>query len=361
MKCFNRFVIAAMALCVFNFGCESSDKGATDAGKPAANPPANAAATGEKLKVVYIPKNTGNPYFKAEIDGFKEAAESLGCDFVTTAPAVAEATSQIPFIKEQIQRKVDIIAITPNSPDALNAVLDEAKAKGILVVTVDADLVGNETHREAAVLPTDFSRIGASQVELLGSQIGYAGPIAILSATHDAPNQNVWIDGMKTALKDPKYAKMSLVDTVYGDDEPQKSATETEALLSKHPDLKGIISPTSVGLAAAAQSIEIAGVYPGGPHAKNGGLFLTGLSTPNQLKKFVEKGVVTSFQLWSPHDMGWLACHLAVGLKKGSIKTGGAAKFDIPKLGLHQFEKNNVVNTGPMVTFDKANIAKYDF
>ena len=316
---------------------------------------------GKKLTIVYIPKNTGNPYFNDVIKGFEEAAEELDADFVTTAPATAEATSQIPVIKEQIQRGVDVIAITPNSPDALNNVLDEAKEKGILVITVDADLDKNEAHRTAAVLPTDFTKVGESQVELMGSLIGYEGEIAILSATADAPNQNAWIEGMKVALKDPKYAKMKLVDIVYGDDESQKSTTEFEALLSKHPNLRGVISPTSVGLAAAAQSLELAGVYPGGPKTSGPGLQLTGLSTPNQLRKSIENGVVTKFQLWSPKEMGYLACHLAHGIKLGKIKVEEGGEFEVPKLGKKSFGKNAVVVTGPLTTFDKSNISQFDF
>ena len=346
------FPLLLSSIVIVAVGCQKVAAPGAASGAPTA---------GAKLKVVYIPKNTGNPYFTELIKGFQEAADADGVDFFSTAPATADATSQIPIIKEQIQRKVDVIALSPNSPDALNQVLDEAKAKGILVITVDADLTGNETHRDAAVLSTDFSKVGESQVELLGSQTGYEGEIAILSASKDSPNQNSWIAGMNEALKNPKYAKMKLVDTVYGDDEPQKSTTEAEALLSKHPNLAGIISPTSVGLAATAQAIEIAGVYPGGPHAVGKGLFLTGLGTPNQLRQFVEKGVVKGFQLWSPKDMGWLACQLAEGLKKGTIKAGEGTEFEVAKLGKHKFEKNNVVNTGPLVTFDKANISEYKF
>lgn len=318
------------------------------------------APSGAKLKIVYIPKSTGNPYFTSEIEGFKDACKDLGCDFLTTGPAKAGATDQIPFIKEQIQQKVDVIAITPNSPDALNQVLDDAKAKGILVITVDADLVGNEGHREACVLPTDFTKVGESQVELLGSEINYEGEIAILSATRDAPNQNLWVKGMVETLKLPKYAKMKLVDTVYGDDDDQKSATETDALLTKHPNLKGIISPTSVGLASAARSLELAGSYPGGPQAKNGGVYLTGLSTPNQMKKALDKGVVKAFQLWVPRDMGYLACNLAYQIKTGKTKVTDGGKFTVGKND-YTFEKNGVVNTGPLTTFDKSNIATFDF
>src|ERR1022692_1683326 len=128
-------------------GC--SQKGGDTAGAPSsAGKPA-----GGKLRIVYIPKSSGNAYFDDVISGFKKEAAKVGADFTTTAPATSDATSQISFIKDQVQLGVNVIAITPNSPDALNAALDDAKAKGVIVITVDADLDKNETHRVAAVLP----------------------------------------------------------------------------------------------------------------------------------------------------------------------------------------------------------------
>lgn len=221
---------------------------------------AGVARAADKVSIVYIPKNTGNPYFDSLEQGFRDGCAKIGCDFTEAAPATAEATSQIPFITAQTQRGVNVIAISPNSPDAMNQVLDRARDKGVLVLAVNGDLVDNFEHRDAAVLPVDFTKTGPGQVELVGSMINYEGEIAILSATTDAPDQNTWIAAMVDTLKtNPKYAKMKLVATVYGDDEPQKSTTEAEALLSKYPNLKGIISPTTVGVAAAAQVIQSAG------------------------------------------------------------------------------------------------------
>jgi rhamnose transport system substrate-binding protein len=327
----------------------------------AAGGTAGGSASGERLKVVYIPKNTGNPYFKPVIKGFEDACQEIGCELTTLAPANAEGTSQVSIIKEQIQRRVDVIAISANSPDALNQVLDQARSRGITVVTVDSDLVGNESHRDAAVLPADFGQIGEGQVELLGSLIGYEGDFAILSATPDAPNQNAWIAGMKETLKNPKYAKMRLVDTVYGDDEPQKSTTECEALLAKHPNLRGIISPTSVGLAAGAQVLEQSGRFPGGPKATGPGIQLTGLSTPNQLKKFVQNGVVTSFQLWDPYNEGYLAAYLGTQIHGKKLQPKAGASIETPKLGKQTFSEKLELVSGPLVTFDKKNIAQFDF
>jgi rhamnose transport system substrate-binding protein len=315
----------------------------------------------EALDIVYIPKNTGNPYFDSIIRGFEQACLEIGCNFTTTAPATAEATSQISFVEEQIQRGVDVLAISPNSPDALNEVFDRAREAGIVVLIVNSDIPGSEDHRDAAVLPMDFDITGASQVELMGSLVDYSGKIAILSATADAPDQNYWIEGMKTALEEDKYADMELVATVYGDDDPQKSLTECESLLATYPDLRGIIAPTTVGVAAAAQCVESAGVYPGGPNAVGEGLQVTGLGTPNQMRAFIENDVVEAFALWSPYDEGYLAGYLAVALATGETVAEEGNTFTVPNLGEREFRANAVVITGPPTVFTKDNIGNFDF
>ena len=345
-----KYALALLVVCAI--GCQRSETTAGTTG--------TTAAPGAKLKVVFIPKNEGNPYFEDAKHGFEDAAKELGCEFVSVGPAKAEATSQIPVIKQQVQQRVDIIAISANSPDAVVAALDEAKAKGITVVTIDADITGNESHRDAGIMPVNFDTIGESQVELLGSQINYEGEIAILSATKDASNQNAWIKKMQEVLKQPKYAKMKLVEVAYGDDEQQKSMSETDGLLSKYPNLKGIIAPTTVGVAAAAQALEVAGVYPGGPKAKGAGVVLTGLGTPDQMRSFINKGVVKAVQLWSPRDMGYAACFVAVAMKKGEAK-GPGDTVKAGKLGDLKIGEKGMVITGPLVTFDKASVANYHF
>jgi rhamnose transport system substrate-binding protein len=314
---------------------------------------AQAAKDVKSLKVVYIPKNTGNPYFDSIINGFKKASSELGFEFTTVAPATAEATSQIPFIKAQIQRKVDVLAISPNSPDALNELFKQAMDKGIVVMIVNSDIPGSEDFRNVAVLPMDFEITGSSQVELMGSLIKYKGKIAILSATTDAPDQNYWIEGMKKALQGSKYSGMQLVDVVYGNDDPQKSTTEAEALLSKYSDLRGIISPTTVGVAAAAQVVENAKRAPQ--------LQVTGLGTPNQMRRFIKNGTVTAFALWSPLSEGYLSAYLGVALATGKVKAAEGAAFDVPGLGKRVIGKNRVIVTGPPTVFNKANIDDFNF
>lgn len=316
---------------------------------------AGAAAAQDPLKIVYIGKNTGNPYFDSITGGFEDACAALGCEFEFVAPATAEATSQIPFIEAQIQRGVNVIGIAPNSPDALNQVLASAREKGILVLTVNGDITGSEQFRDATILPVNFDIVGRDQVEMVGSLIGYEGEIAILSATTEAPDQNKWIVGMnETLANDPKYAKMKLVATVYGDDQPEKSTTEMEALLANFPDLKGVIAPTTVGIAAAAQVVQSRGIADR--------VKVTGLGLPSEMRDFVKDGTVTAFQLWSPYNEGWLAAHFAKGVIEGTIKNEVGGTFEVPNLGTITINANNSINTqAELTTFDASNIDDYNF
>jgi rhamnose transport system substrate-binding protein len=316
---------------------------------------ASAAFAQDPIKIVYIGKNTGNPYFDSITGGFVDACAAKGCEFEFVAPATAEATSQIPIIEAQIQRGVNVIGIAPNSPDALNKVLEEAKAKGILVLTVNGDITGSEQFRDATILPVNFDIVGRDQVEMVGSLIGYEGEIAILSATTEAPDQNKWIVGMNETLKsDPKYAKMTLVATVYGDDQPEKSTTEMEALLANFPNLKGVIAPTTVGIAAAAQVVQSRGIAET--------VKVTGLGLPSEMRDFVKDGTVSAFQLWSPYNEGWLAVHFALGVLDGSIKNEVGSTFEVPNLGTITINANNSINTqAELTTFNAENIDDFDF
>lgn len=331
---------------------------------PTAQPTATAAAA-KPLRIAYIPQNTGNPYFERIYFGFQKACKELGCEVTFTAPATAEATAQIPFIQEQVQRGIDVLAIQANSVDALNSILDDVRAKGILVIATNADITGNESHRDAAVLAIDFDAVGRRMLDQLYDLMGGKGKFAIISATTDAPAQRHFIEepgGVKDLLKnDPKYKDMVLLEVAYGDDVPQKSLTECEALLTKYPDLDAIMAPTTVAVAAAAQCVESAGVYPGGPNAKDGGVIVYGLGTPNQMRPFLKSGVVKKVDLWDPANIGITVVYLAHGLKNGTIQLGEGNTFEVPGLGTMKFRKNNLVIVGPFQEFNKDNVDEFNF
>ena len=308
----------------------------------------------DPITIAYIPGRADDAYYDAVIEGFKKAAAENGADFVVAAPATADVAGQLAAIREQVSRRVSVLAISPNSPDALNASLKEAMDKGITVITVDADVAGGEQYRHAGVLTVDPETIGESQLELLGMLMSYQGKFAILSTTTDAAKLNRWIDAMKrNMLANPKFKMMELVGVVYGNDDPAKSLAETESLLEKHPDLRGIAAPTPVGLTAAAQCIQA--------RSKAGAVAVTGLGKPNQMRSFIKDGTVKAFALWNPFNEGYLTCHLAAQMAKRTVRPATGVQFVAGTLGDRAFEENGIVITGGPTTFTKDNIDQYRF
>ena len=140
---------------------------------------------------------------------------------------------------------------------------------------------------------------------------------------------------------------------VYGDDDPQKSTTEAEALLAKYPDLRGIISPTTVGVAAAAQVVESAG--------KCDQVQVTGLGTPNQMRPFLKSGCVKAFQLWDPSVEGEIAGYLSVQMVENGLKLSEGMTISVPDQGDVVINANNLIYAAPMLDFVPDNIDNFNF
>jgi rhamnose transport system substrate-binding protein len=351
-----------MAAAMMLAGCTKATEPSQSAqqSKPAESASVEASASepaaAGTVDMVFIPKNLGNPYFEAIDYGFKQAMDEIGADkftYLMTGPAEADATSQIEYVEAAVQNGADIIFIAANSNAALNGTFDDAREAGTKIMLINQDIPGSEDHRDGAVMPCDFSTVGVAQLELLGSLIDYTGEFAILSATTDAPDQNVWIQGIKDELAaNSKYANMKLDEVVYGDDQPEKSTTEMEALLTKYPNLRGVIAPTTVGVAAAAKVIQNKGLKDQ--------VELTGLGLPSEMKEFILDGSCEAMQLWNPPYEGYLAVYLAYEMVVNGFVIKPGASFEAGKLGTYTFNDTNQGITLPTpMTYDLTNIEEY--
>ena len=303
----------------------------------------------KSLSIAFLPKQINNPYFDTAASGGKEAATALSGQFQQVGPSSANAAAQVPFITTLTEQHTGAIVISGDDPNAVAPALKQAMSQGVKVVSYDADVAPDA--RNVFINQADSEQIGRSQVDLLAKQINSTGQIAILSASSTAANQNTWIGFMKQELT--KYPNMQLVKIAYGNDDDQTSFNDTLALLQQYPNLKGIISPTTVGIAAAARALESV--------KKGGTVALTGLGTPNQLRQYVKDGTIKGFELWNPADLGYLAYYVAALLIQGKIQGNVGDTFTAGKLGNYTIAANHVVLLGPPTVFNSANIDQFNF
>ena len=268
-----------------------------------------AEKAGEGITIGVVYKQSGNAYFQAGVTGFEKAAEELGFEFMHDGPDDGSSDGQIRIIENYIAQGVDALCISANDPAALVDVCNEARDAGIKVISWDAKV--DAEGRDLDVEPASAKVIGVTQLDSIVNSIGGEGQIAILSAMATAPNQNLWISFIEEALNsgDEKYANIEYVGTVYGDDEYTKSFNETQGLLDKYPDLKGIIVPTTVGGPAVCKCIQDAGRD----------VKVTGLTLASDMKEFIDAGIADETFLWNPIELGYASSYAAVALMKGEF------------------------------------------
>src|SRR5271167_4034994 len=300
----------------------------------------------QSLKLAFVPKNINNPYNVIETGGSMAASKEMGAEGKVVGPSDPSASSQVTYINTLITQRENAIVLAANDPNALIPYLKRAMAQKITVVTMDSDTAPEG--RIIFINQATSEGIGQGQVEMLAKEIDNQGEIAILSATPNATNQSTWIKYMQEELKKPEYKDMKLVKIAYGNDEDQKSFTETQGLLQAYPDLKGIISPTTVGVAAAARYLSTS------PY--KGKVALVGLGTPNQMREFVKDGTIKEFELWNPSDVGYLAAYAAAQIASGNIQGKEGETFAAGKLGNRTVGKDGVVLLGPPTVFNVDNI-----
>jgi rhamnose transport system substrate-binding protein len=303
------------------------------------------------LKITFLPKQINNPYFDVSDGGGEKAIKEFGGEYKQVGPSEASASSQVTYINTAAQQRQDALVISANDANAVAPALKQAMAAGVTVVTYDSDAAPDA--RNLFVNQADSEEIGRSQVKLISEQIGGSGEIAILSATPNATNQNAWIEFMRDELTKPEYANVKLVKVAYGNDDDEESFKQAQGLLQAYPNLKGIISPTTVGISASAR-------YLSGSSYK-GKVKLTGLGTPNQMREFVKDGTVDAFALWDPAKLGYLAAYAAGAVASDLITGKEGDKFTAGELGEYTVGPNGVVVLGPPTVFNKDNIDQFNF
>ncbi len=311
------------------------------------------SAYADEYVIALVVKNVGNPFFDAVARGGQDACDDLGHTLIFQGPPTPTVEGQIEIIENLIAQRVDAICVSANDYDALVPVMQRAMDAGILAISFDSGI--HPDGRLLHINQADFELIGRLQVQAIAEMIDFEGEIAVLSAGATMTNQNIWIEWMQEELKEPEYENMELVTIVYGDDLRDKSYNEAMGLFKSYPDLRGIISPTTVGIGATGKAITDAGLI--------GQVQLTGLGLPSEMAEWIQNGACQAMFLWNPVDLGYLTTYVAGLLLDGEISGAVGEEFAAGRMGekvVTEAEDGGIeVLLGPPFRFDASNIDEW--
>lgn len=333
-------------VCGLLFGCASKSESGTSASSEG-----GATSGGGAIKIALLPKLKGISYFTSCADGAQEAANELdNVELIYNGPTTASADRQAQMIDKWRLQGVDVIAVAPNDPAVLSNALKKAREAGISVITWDAD--AHPADRSFFVNQASAAAIGGGMVDVMAKDLGgenAAGEVAIVSATATAANQNEWMKHMHQRLKD--YPNLKLVATKYPGEDQNVAFQDSQDLIKKFPNLKGIFGISSVSFPGAAEAVKQSG--------KTGEILVTGLSTPNDMKPYVKGGEVKTVVLWNTRDLGYLTVYAAEAIRSGKLESD-ATEFTAGRLGKKKISGDQIL-LGDVVLFTKENIDQFDF
>ena len=340
MRSILKTLALASLLAAFVVGCDNS-KGTTGT---------SAARGDKKIRVCMLPKIKGISYFSACYEGAKKAAAELpNVELIYDGPIDGDPKKQAEMIERWIVDRVDVICVAPSAPDVVANAMKDARAAGIRVITWDAD--GTPESREFFVNQATPEAIGKGMVNAMVQDVGgpdVAGDVVIISSDPTSANQNSWIDVMKPALE---ATKLKLVTIKYPGENSGNALADSQDVIKKYPDLKGLFGISSVAFPGAAEAIEQTG--------QSGKIVATGVSLPSDMRKFVHSGTVKSVVLWNPIDLGYLTIRVAEGMATGKIKPGDS-QVDGGTLGPKPISGDNIL-LGDIMVFTKDNIDQFAF
>ena len=319
---------------------------------------AGAAAAQDGVDMVLLPKFLGIAVFDQANRGAQEAHAELGSpgtlEFLGPTPENSVA-GQIEILTTAASNGVDVVMLSNNAGDQIAPAAVAAQEAGTRVVTWDSPIPSGEGE-SVFVAQVDFAETGRVMADMALSILGEdGGEFAILSASPDAANQNAWIAAMEEALaSDPKYASLTLVETVYGNDQSEESYNRALALVDSHPNLGLIMAPTTVGIQAAAKAMQDEGLCET--------VKVSGLGLPAEMVSYTLNGCAPEFALWSFVDLGYLTYQVSYLLATGAIQGVEGETFEAGRMGSYTIEKDPTreaglrVLMGPFTVYDASNV-----
>ncbi len=305
------------------------------------------AVLARPITVAMMPKSKGNAYFIACRKGAEEAAKERGVKLIWDGPTEPDPAKQNDIVDTWITRGVDVIAVAVENRAGISSVLRKAEAKGIKVVTWDAD--ADPDARSLFVNQATPRGIGEALMDNAARVLGGKGEFAIITASLTAANMIAWQKEIEIRRSE-KYPEIKLAALRPCDDLQKKAFDETSTLLAASPNIKLIMAICTPAVPGAAEAIK---------QSDRTDVKVIGLGLPNDNKQYVHEGITEAVILWNTADLGYLTVQVAAAVVDGRLKTGAPA-FRAGRLGEVKLDGDNVLLGRPFL-FTKDNIDRFDF
>lgn len=244
-------------------------------------------------------------FFNQINDGAKAATDAAG-DKLVIFNANNVPSAQNNAIETYVTQKVDGIVLVAIDVNGVKPAVTAAKAAGIPVIAVDAQIPDGDNVAFVGVDNTKAGEdIGSFFADYVGKDMGGKAKIGIVGALNSFI-QNQRLDGFK---KTASASGVTFADTVDGQNVQDVALTAAENLMTANPSMNAIYATGEPALIGAVSAVDTAG--------KKQSVKVFGWDLTAQAIAGIDEGWVTAVVQQDPYTEGKVAIESLATLKKG--------------------------------------------
>ncbi len=239
--------LAGLLLALSLASCDQKEPGHGKAGKP---------------RIALVMKSLANEFFKTMEDGARAHQKEHAGQYELITNGIKDerdVAKQINLVEEMIAQGVDAIVIAPADSKAMVGVCKRAMDAGIVVVNIDNKFDKDALAEKAVAIPFvgPDNRKGARLAgDFLAKHLQKGDKVAIVEGIPNAINGILRKQGFEDAAK-AAGLEIATSQTAYW--ETEKAENVVSAMITQHPDLKGVMCANDSMALGAVAALKAAG------------------------------------------------------------------------------------------------------
>jgi ribose transport system substrate-binding protein len=274
-----------------------------------------------------------DPFYFTMHKGAQQAAKEEGVELLFQIPRSWNTIEQVSILKALIAKKPAVILISPVDKTQLIQPLREAHAAGIKIITVDTYIGDGRYQTGKSTSDFPLSYIASDNLEggriaarALAKAIGEKGAVFCENNKPGISSTDQRMEGFLEEMK--KYPKITVLKTLYNENDANKAAAHVAAVLARTPDLAGIFGVNTFSGKGAAEGIKKAGA--------TGKIKVVVFDAVPGIDKDLKSGLIDIVIAQKPAEIGYEGVKLAAQLVRGkTIPTWKGTGFVV-------MDKNNI-------------------
>jgi ribose transport system substrate-binding protein len=193
---------------------------------------------------------SAHPYWVPVYQGFKQAAEAMGCETVFSGTPDYDITKQIASFEQDLVKKPAGILLHPMQSDPFIEPINRAIESGIDIVTFAAD---SPKSKRTAYITSDNVAEAKFAAEEIVKQVGDSAEYAVLENPGQS-NHDLRVTAL-IAYMTEHYPKMKLVGRQATNQDSNAAYLATASILQGNPNLKAMWIPEAGSAEGAVAAV----------------------------------------------------------------------------------------------------------